>query len=40
MAELAVAVPGTTPGDWWAEEPVDVLTVVDVLADQARRSRG
>jgi len=36
MAELAVAVPGTTPAQWWEVEPDDVLTVVELLMDRAR----
>ena len=35
MAELSVAVPGTTPAQWWEVEPDDVLTVLEVL--EARR---
>lgn len=31
MAELARACPGTTPGQWWDEDPADVLTMLDVL---------
>ena len=34
MAELTVAVPGTTPAQWWDVEPVDVLTVVAVLSER------
>jgi hypothetical protein len=34
MAELAVACPGTTPAQWWAAEPDDVLTVLEVLEDR------
>jgi len=38
MAELAIAAPGTTPSQWWAEEPDDVLTVVELL--EARAAEG
>ena len=31
MAALAAACPGTTPGQWWAEDPADVLTMLEVL---------